>query len=239
MYVPKIDSTNTALSRLLQQTVKLPDGFTLYTYRQTAGRGQQGNTWESEAGKNLLFSTLIRPVQLPIEEQFLLSQMVALAIRDVLTCYASDISIKWPNDIYWHDKKICGILIETTWVGNNVVSCIAGAGVNLNQTVFVSDAPNPVSLKQITGSTYDKRSVLHQILDRLSYYKQFALTDKESIRNLYHAALYRREGLWTFSADGQKFEANIENILPDGKLQLRTDAGLLREFYFKEVGFVI
>ena len=118
---------------------------------QTAGRGQAGNSWESEAGKNLLFGLLFHPREVEANRQFILSQAVALSICETLSDYAEDIRIKWPNDIYWKDRKICGMLIENTLVGRCIENCIIGAGININQQTFCSDAPNPVSLRQITG----------------------------------------------------------------------------------------
>lgn len=235
MYVAKTNSTNSALAALLKEQ-DLPDGFTLYTYYQTAGRGQVGNKWESEKGQNLLMSTLIRPKDLPISEHFILSEIVALALKDVLDRYTDDIRIKWPNDIYWKDKKISGTLIENSFSGSTIRSCIAGIGLNLNQTVFVSDAPNPISLKQITGQEYDKRKVLEEIMKRLAYYKQQLVEGHEQdIRNLYAQHLYRKEGWHEWVADGKSFQARIKEVKADGQLVLETTDGQTREFYFKEV----
>ena len=179
MFVAKIDSTNSALCNMLQEQ-KLPDGFTLYTYHQTQGRGQRGNQWESEPNKNLLLSTLIKPKELPIEHNFLLSEVVALAVKKTLDQHCCDISIKWPNDIYWKDKKIAGILIENTWMGRFVNTCIAGIGININQTNFLSDAPNPISLKQRkrtqTRGNPKRAEASHQILQRIPSIRSRKLT---------------------------------------------------------------
>lgn len=235
MYVAKTNSTNSALAALLKEQ-DLPDGFTLYTYYQTAGRGQVGNKWESEKGQNLLMSTLIRPKYLPISEHFILSEIVALALKDVLDRYTDGIRIKWPNDIYWNDKKISGTLIENNFSGSTIRSCIAGIGLNLNQTVFVSDAPNPISLKQITDQEYDKRKILDEILERLAYYKrQLAEGHEQDIRELYAQHLYRKEGWHEWIADGTSFQARIKEVKADGQLVLETTDGQTRGFYFKEV----
>ena len=235
MYVAKTNSTNSALAALLKEK-ELPDGFTLYTYYQTAGRGQVGNKWESEKGQNLLMSTLIRPKDLPISEHFILSEIVALALKDVLDRYTDDIRIKWPNDIYWKDKKISGTLIENSFSGSTIRSCIAGIGLNLNQTVFVSDAPNPISLKQITGQEYDKRKVLEEIMERLAYYKQQLVEGHEQdIKKLYAQTLYRKEGWHEWVADVKSFQARIKEVKADGQLVLEMTDGQTRGFYFKEV----
>ena len=120
---------------------------------QSAGRGQGENKWESERGKNLTFSIKVYPVALPVMRQYVMLEAESLAIRDALAGYVDDITIKWPNDIYWRDKKISGTLSECTISGSHVGSCILGTGINLNQREFVSDAPNPVSLSQILAAT--------------------------------------------------------------------------------------
>lgn len=129
------------------------------TYNES-GRGQRGNSWESEPFKNLTFSLLLRPEHIPANRQFLLSEIVSLATVDVLNRYATGFSIKWPNDIYWHDKKIAGILIENVLSGSTFSRAIIGMGLNINQKNFYSDAPNPVSLYQITGRTYKIEKIL-------------------------------------------------------------------------------
>ena len=118
----------------------------VYADWQTAGRGQGSNKWESEAGKNLLFSILVCPTSVDITRQFVLSMAGALAVKAALDKYTDGISLKWPNDIYWHDRKISGTLIETSVKGRTLARCIYGIGLNVNQREFHSDAPNPVSL---------------------------------------------------------------------------------------------
>ena len=143
------DSTNAYIRRMLSapqqgETDPVADQsryWVVTTEFQSSGRGQGTNTWESERGKNLLFSVLCHPVWIPITGQFILSEAIALAIRDALAVYDSHFTIKWPNDIYWNDKKICGILIENTLGGGHIKDCILGVGLNVNQNAFHSDAP--------------------------------------------------------------------------------------------------
>ena len=133
--------------------------------------GQRGNSWESDSGKNLLFSIVIFPEFLEARRQFLISQIISLAIKEELDTYTTDISIKWPNDIYWKEKKICGMLIENDLMGRNISQSIAGIGININQETFHSFAPNPVSLRQITGKEFDLFEILKNIVLRIqSYY---------------------------------------------------------------------
>ena len=140
-------STNQYLSQLCNQLQESVAELTTVTAEfQTAGKGQRGNTWEAEEGKNLLFSFVLYPSFLEARRQFILSQIVSLAIKEELSRWSDEITIKWPNDIYWKDKKICGILIENDLSGHHIRRSIAGIGININQEVFNSDAPNPVSL---------------------------------------------------------------------------------------------
>lgn len=235
-YSENTESTNSLLKELSLKE-KLPEGYLVYTDFQTAGKGQPGNSWESENGKNLLFSILIYPHNILITEQFILSQITSLAIKKVLDNYTGDITIKWPNDIYWKEKKICGILIENSLLRDKIDKCIIGIGLNINQEIFTSNAPNPVSLKQITGKETDRDKILQNIHHQLiTLYKN---TDIENIQKEYHHNLYRNEGFhpYTDATTKENFLARIEKVEPDGKLILITEIGERKEYYFKEVIF--
>jgi BirA family biotin operon repressor/biotin-[acetyl-CoA-carboxylase] ligase len=149
IHLPEVDSTNNYLLRQLAQGVDYPDGTVVYTTVQSCGRGQQGNSWESEPGRNLAFSLLLKPTFLPVTMSFALSELTALAIAETLDEYVPGFLIKWPNDIYHDDRKAVGILIENRLSGRTLSHSIVGVGVNLNQRVFRSDAPNPVSVVQL------------------------------------------------------------------------------------------
>ena len=137
---------------------------------QTAGRGQKGNSWESEQSKNLLFSILLHPVYVQPSKQFCISEAIALAVvkslKEIVAdeLVAKDFSVKWPNDIYWKNKKIAGILIENELFGSTIRDCIVGVGININQQIFLSDAPNPVSLYNILGVNTNVEEVLDDII---------------------------------------------------------------------------
>ncbi len=138
----EIGSTNTYLQESDKDRL-LPEGTIVYCDIQRSGRGQRGNSWESEPFKNLTFSLLLRPEHIPANRQFLLSEIVSLATVDVLNRYATGFSIKWPNDIYWHDKKIAGILIENVLSGSTFSRAIIGMGLNINQKNFLQRCPQP------------------------------------------------------------------------------------------------
>lgn len=212
---------------------------------QTAGRGQGTNSWESERGKNLTFSMLSFPTGLPANRQYTMLEAGALAIFDTLSetligeTSEGALTIKWPNDIYWNDKKISGTLSECTIRGGNVDSCIIGSGININQTQFVSDAPNPVSLRQITGRETDREKLLQSIAERfVENLDDVDTGDYAVLHDRYMSLLYRRNGFYPYEDAGGRFEAEIADVLPSGHLLLRLRDGSSREYAFKEVGFL-
>ncbi|MEJ8769047.1 biotin--[acetyl-CoA-carboxylase] ligase [Prevotella sp. HCN-7019] len=234
----EVDSTNTYLRNL----EPLPDAdvVAVTAGHQTAGRGMGSNRWESEDGQNLLFSVLIRPEGVPVAHQFVLSMAEALAVKDALDPLADGMSLKWPNDVYWHDRKISGTLIETSLSGKFVKDCIFGTGVNINQREFRSDAPNPVSLWQITGRDTDINAVLEKALEAFEgYYAMVLAGEYDHVAQLYHEALYRRTGMHAYSDSNGRFMASIVRVGHDGRLVLRDEAGRERSYAFKEVNYII
>lgn len=234
----EVDSTNTYLRRM----ENLPDAdiVVVTAGHQTAGRGMGSNRWESEDGRNLLFSMLVRPEGVPAARQFALSMAEALAVKDALDPIAGEVTLKWPNDVYWHDRKISGTLIETAISGRLVKDCIFGTGINVNQRVFRSDAPNPVSLRQITGCDTDMNVVLDSVLEAFEgYYAMVLDAEYDRVGRLYHDALYRRTGMHAYSDSDGRFMASVVRVGHDGRLVLRDDAGRERIYAFKEVSYII
>ncbi|SES76947.1 biotin--[acetyl-CoA-carboxylase] ligase [Prevotella sp. kh1p2] len=232
------DSTNSYL-RAYKPAADEEMTVAVATY-QRRGRGQGTNTWESEPGKNLLFSILVHPLMLPVAGQFVISEAVALSVRDALSAYTDCLTIKWPNDIYWNDRKICGILIENKIAGGRIHDCILGVGINVNQRLFTSPAPNPVSLVQITGTEVPPREVLDRVLRAFgSYYDCIVNGDYMAITAPYHEALYCRSGFHRFCDEDGEFEAAIVEVEDDGHLILRDRTGHARSYAFKEVAFCL
>lgn len=238
----EVDSTNNYLRSLLADEEK-NEIVVAVAKNQTAGRGQRGNSWESELGKNLTFSILIRPTFIEARQQFILSQAIALSIKEVLYDYvrAPHPRIKWPNDIYWNNKKLGGILIENDLTGKSIDRCIIGVGVNLNQEHFTSNAPNPVSVWQITGHTTEPLTILREIMQRFSfYYGQIKQGNTHDIIDDYEKSLFRRVGFHKFRLPGgEEFDARIRSIEPDGHLVLEDTQGQMHTFGFKEVEYVL
>ena len=238
-HLKEIGSTNTYLQESDKDRL-LPEGTIVYCDIQRSGRGQRGNSWESEPFKNLTFSLLLRPEHIPANRQFLLSEIVSLATVDVLNRYATGFSIKWPNDIYWHDKKIAGILIENVLSGSTFSRAIIGMGLNINQKNFYSDAPNPVSLYQITGRTYKIEKILDEFTEAFGKrYTDTFTNSSDRIHKEYIAALYRNDGVYPFYSDGNIFHASIADVELDGHLLLSTESGEKKRFAFKEVSFLL
>ncbi len=232
----EIDSTNQYLKGISPES---PEEMVIVVADyQTAGKGQGVHTWESERGKNLLFSLMVQPRWVPVGRQFLLSMAGALALKDALESYTDGISLKWPNDVYWHDKKISGTLIETTVDSHGLKKCIYGIGVNINQEEFHSDAPNPVSLRQILGHEVDREEVLQKIISAFEeYYELLRRASYIDISGLYHQALYRRKGYHRYQdADGE-FEGAFVEVEDDGHLILHDRKGVIRSYTFGELKY--
>lgn len=239
IHIKEIDSTNNYLRETLLSD-SLPEGTTIAADYQTAGKGQRGNGWESAEGKNLLFSVVLYPTIIKANEQFVISQIVSLAISDTLSNITENISIKWPNDIYWKDKKICGILIENDLMGETLKQSIIGIGINVNQEEFISNAPNPISLYQITEKEQDKQALLIQITERIDYYYNKLKSGEEAtIRDNYKKQLFRKEGYHLFNDGERDFEARIKDVQDCGLLVLEDKKGVERSFAFKEIKYVL
>jgi BirA family biotin operon repressor/biotin-[acetyl-CoA-carboxylase] ligase len=205
---------------------------------QTAGKGCGSNSWESERGKNLTFSVLLHPTEIRAKWQFRISEAVSVALCETLERHsgAQEVTIKWPNDIYVGDRKICGILIENRLKGSTITDSIVGIGLNVNQREFLSDAPNPVSICQLTGEETDREALLQAFLKELSKAMEM---EPEALTEAYHRRLYRRVGMHWFSDSQGEFEAKVLNVLDDGRLVLLDAEGKARMYAFKEVQFVI
>lgn len=216
---------------------------------QTHGHGQVNTVWESARGENLLFSFLFRPQHITAGEQFFLSEIACLAVAHTLDAYTEGISVKWPNDVYHHDRKICGMLLRHTLSGAQISATLVGIGLNLNQKQFVGDAPNPVSLRQIIGRPVDREEVLCRFahhFDRLLRAvtppdPDKRLAQRQRLHREYLRRLYHRDGAHDYvdTASGETFSAHIIDVAPTGQLTLRTTDGQLRHYHFKEVRFVV
>jgi len=232
-----VDSTNQYLINLLE-TEKIEESTAVVSFNQTNGRGQKGNGWISESGKSISYSIVIYPNYLSARNQFIISQAVALAVKSFLDEYTKDISIKWPNDTYWKDKKIAGTLIENRLKGDLIDYSVIGIGININQDSFPDTLPNPVSLKQITGTEYNLTELVTKLHNKiLTTLKELSHGTEVEIQRYYLNALYRRDGFHNYNTVDSSFSARIRGISAKGCLILEHEDGTLKDYAFKEVSF--
>lgn len=233
-----LPSTNTYAANLLRSK-EVPEGTIIRTMFQSSGRGQMGNGWESESGKNLLISIILYPLTTSVSDQFLISMAISLGISDFLDKKLSGCKIKWPNDIYVKNDKIAGLLIENSVIDNSIISSIAGIGLNINQRRFLSDAPNPISMSMITGKEYNIDLCLEELSEALDKRYYLLISGKYNIiRNDYISRLFRfRE--WSYYRDSKgTFKGRLISVSEAGMLIIEKSAGESAEYSFKEVDFV-
>lgn len=231
----------------------------LSTDYQRCGHGQAGNSWEAEPGRNLLLSLRFQPTWCPATSEFALSQALALAVARTVSealrragaaQWAGRVRLKWPNDVYVADRKIAGLLLQHTLRGAYIRQTVAGVGLNVNQTTFRSDAPNPVSLRQLTGHSLSRPALLRTLLGhlraRLGQLQRAetsaAETDGTAQNNPLHQPylrlLYRREQLCRYADAQGTFLARICGVEPTGRLLLTDQDGRLRRYAFKQVSYL-
>lgn len=239
MAIQTLESTGSTNSYLAAHADDFAHGDIVMAVEQTAGRGQRGNSWEAEPGKNLTLSMMLRPKGIEAARQFDISRAVALGTAMMIQeIVKQEVLIKWPNDIYVGDRKIAGILIENTLTGRFIDRSIAGIGVNINQEEFRSDAPNPVSVIQLTG----RSTPLLPLAEALGeYILEMLAKPVEELRQAYDCRLWRREGFHPYydNIEDTAITASITSIGPMGHLTLTTPEGTSHTYAFKEVSAVI
>lgn len=243
IHLPAVDSTNSYASEMLRQ-MRLTEGTIIYTFEQTRGRGQRGNSWHSEANKNVALSLILHPSFLGANEQFLLSKIVSLAVSDLMAEILSgqelSVKIKWPNDIYVNDKKIAGILIENSIGDHSVQSSIIGIGINVNQEHFNAETSNATSLKMLAAREFDLNAIVTRLCEFLeARYLQLKANKRESLGRAYLERLYRLNEWKKYSGSAGIFEGKIINVSGSGKLQVELRNNEIKEFDLKEIVFEI
>ncbi len=249
-YYELIDSTNLELRRLAEgkssatgdgQAAHLPEGTVVIADFQTRGRGQQQSVWQSEAGKNLLLSVLLRPRFLKPPRQFALNEAVSVALHDAVSpeFEQGEVHIKWPNDLLIRGRKAAGILIENSLSANEIRSSLIGLGLNVQQTAFPPGLPQATSLWR-EGAKVSRRLLLERFLTALEQrYLQLRSGDFAGLRKAYLQALFRYEEWATYkSKDGHTFRGRIRGLEPTGRLLIEREEGGVGVFGFKEVEFL-
>ncbi|AWW31899.1 biotin--[acetyl-CoA-carboxylase] ligase [Echinicola strongylocentroti] len=237
IYMTECHSTNDiASAKIKDGTVK--EGSIVLTDKQTKGRGQRGNRWYSEPGKNLTFSLVLAPVFLSPGAQFDLNRMISKAVKDALNRYADGIMVKWPNDIvHTTQGKLGGILIENSLTQSRIETSVVGIGLNLNQVDFA--LPGPVSLAVLSGRQVDKWELLNEILVEIEKrYIQVKKGRVDKLREEYWQDLYLREEWATYEDASGIYEGMITGITPEGRLIIKKKDGKVNQYAFKEVKFL-
>jgi len=234
--IQQTTSTNWHLLQLSNEE-DLAEGTVFVTDHQTQGRGLANNRWESEPGLNLTFSIILYPSSVKASRQFILSKAISLAVYDFVSQFVTGVSVKWPNDVYVDEQKIAGILIENFIGGAYLTKTIAGIGLNVNQIIFLSDAPNPISLRQLTGKTYPLEKLLKDLHEHIAIRYRMITENAEKLNSDYLKYLYRFGRLSMFCADGNLFEATITDINDYGMLEITTNKNERKTFGFKEILF--
>jgi BirA family biotin operon repressor/biotin-[acetyl-CoA-carboxylase] ligase len=236
--LPSCHSTNDIALQMAGQKL-LHDGAVIHAFEQTNGRGQRGNEWQSEAGKNLTFTVMTKPKFLDSAAQFELNRIVSLAIANMLETFLSEekIGIKWPNDIYIGEEKIAGILIENTLIGRTIGKSILGIGLNVNQEKELPK--NATSMIKSKGEEFDQLYVLDSLVGKLEYYYLLLKSGKiDSIHKEYSDRLYQKGVIAKYSDKTGSFEGVLQGVALDGTLLIQAVNGDLKEYQFKEVKFL-
>jgi len=236
----EVDSTNTFLKNIVANSKPLPEGTVIMAEGQYAGRGQQQNGWYSQAGKNLTFSLLLKPSFLPVTDQFDLTRVISLGVYNALEPLLGDrLKIKWPNDIYYGDKKLGGILIENLLQGSQIKQAVIGIGINVNQQEFPAWVPNPASIFQILQQDYDLKLLLSQICSNIeAWYLKLKAGKTGLIRQEYLNIMYWLNQDHNFRSGAGEFNGAIKSVRDNGLLVVKNNNDKEMEFSFKEIEFL-
>ncbi len=240
IYFDEIESTSDYAVDLISK-INPPEGTCVLADYQSCGRGQIGRSWYSSANQNLLLSYLIYPFQIPIDQQYYLNMMASLAVFDTLKVYGFEPKIKWPNDIYIKDKKVCGILIQNILRGDQIKASVIGIGLNVNESNFPAQLPNATSLFMESEIEYDRMEILAALNKKIEWHYLLLKSIKwEAIPKMYISHLYRLDVSSQFeTSDLGMFYAKITGVDSQGRLCLHTDDGKILQFRHGEIKYII
>ena len=240
IWIDTVDSTNDEAKRKIHSLSHLS---VIAAYEQTSGRGQRGNIWSSEAGKNLTFSIIIKYgkdgyYDLIPSNQFIISKITSIAVLDLLSKYGIKAEIKWPNDIYVNDKKIAGILIEHTLHGNSIAYSIIGIGINVNQMQFLEELNGKAtSLAKELSKEFDRDVIIDKVVESFYYYyeKFLATEDLSALKEIYNQMLVNQDKEVVIHEPGNEYHARAIGINEQGELIVETVDGRQQNIYAGEV----
>ena len=239
MTLKQVDSTNTFLKNILSNSKPVPEGTVIMAEDQFAGRGQRENVWHAEPGKNLTFSILLRPNFIDAAGQYDVTRAASLGVYDALQPLLGDgLKIKWPNDIYYQDKKLGGMLIENILQGSQIKNSVIGIGLNVNQDNFHDNAHNATSIRKILQRDYDLKNILAEICNHIeAYYLHLKAGRFDFVRNAYLSRLYWLNEERQYRSNGQVFAGRIKSVTNAGMLVIDKD-GEEAAFNLKEIEFL-
>jgi len=242
--IQKVESTN-SYAQLQIENNFLHEGDVIFTMYQNNGKGQGENSWESEQGSNLLISIVLEPTMIYASQQFVLTQLVSLALVDLINKYLSvtsnlhDVKVKWPNDIYVGDNKIAGILFQNFIKGNKIEHSIVGIGINVNQKEFFSSAPNPISIIHFVNEATNVNQLLNELLTNVgaNYEKYTFESSFAELKIKYLKKMYNYNIWVNYSANDSTFKGKIIDVDEYGRLVVKLKNGSKRLFMYKEIKF--
>lgn len=242
-FIETTHSTNVTLRENLSRYLKYGfDEFpfyAIYTHKQTDGKGLGSNRWLSQDGENLLISFLFQP-PITVQNQFYFNQYFAISVRQFLAQYVQNPIIKWPNDIYVGNKKMAGILIEHGVQGNTLTYSIAGVGININQTLFEPELPNPTSVALITGKKNTITEMIPRLTDTLTnLYHLILHEDFSKLQEIYLNHLFQYQKPAQYIIKGEEFTGTITGLSPFGQLIIETESKKVFTCHYKEVQFIL
>lgn len=235
----EIDSTSSQLKRMIESCESIDEYTVVIASHQSGGRGQGSNRWSSNAGENLTFSLLLRPM-IEASSHFYLNMCISLGIKKALEKHINGVKIKWPNDIYVNDRKLCGILIESTIMGSKISRSIVGIGINIEQKEWEDWVPNPTSMVLCGANVIDKDTLLKDIIDNI-YHMLSLLHDGEQskISTAYHDVMYRKDTTALYCDQEGTFEGKICGVDSDGRLVIKREgSSIISRYMFKEVKYL-
>jgi len=237
-YLQETDSTNDYLKKLINES-EPKEGTVILAEFQSSGRGRGQNHWHSGEGQNLILSILLHP-GIFADKFFYLTELISLSLIDFLSYYNIKAAIKWPNDIYVGDNKIAGILIENSIIGDEIIYCIAGIGINVNEMDFPPDLLNPTSMRLEKLESYDKNAILDVLLNKIRLrYKQSIPGAFDLLHKEYNMELYKKGIVTRYKDKKGLLKACIKEIKPSGEMVLQLGNGIEKGYLFNEIKMVI
>ncbi len=235
VFLPSCDSTNSYAAEIAANN-EVMDGTVFYTFCQTKGRGQRGNTWESADNENITMSVVLKPNFLHAQDQWYLSMAVAIAVAEAIQFFLKQkVLIKWPNDIFIENKKIAGLLIENNLLGSSINQAIVGIGVNVNQSIFENSTATSIAI--LSNETISIQKVIEKIFEQLEKYYQLLQTNKDLLFKTYYEKMLQYKTWATYYKGEETFNGKIIAVLPTGQLTMETEWGI-KTFDFKEIKFI-